>query len=108
MPTQNSRKSRRNVGEMNSITVVCLHSLFEISRRRCNGVECYIAVPQSNNISTPYIPRTIETDNLLYFRRVYLPGAHPLWRSGVLETSRHDRSVQRPLRGFGDATWAGS
>src|SRR5438552_19116268 len=31
-----------------------------------------------------------------------------IWRSGALETSRHDRSVQRPCRGFGGATWAGS
>src|SRR5215467_9940594 len=31
-----------------------------------------------------------------------------IWRSGVLETSRHDRSVQRPCQGFGGATWAGS
>src|SRR5437773_1747358 len=31
-----------------------------------------------------------------------------IWRLGALETSRHDRSVQRPCRGFGGATWAGS
>src|SRR5438477_11228707 len=31
-----------------------------------------------------------------------------IWRSGALETSRHDRSVQRPCRGFGGATWSGS
>ena len=31
-----------------------------------------------------------------------------IWWSGALETSRHDRSVQRPCRGFGGATWAGS
>src|SRR5882672_11950632 len=31
-----------------------------------------------------------------------------IWRSGALETSRHDRSVQRPFRGFGGATWTGS
>src|SRR5215471_1115928 len=31
-----------------------------------------------------------------------------IWRSGALETSRHDRSVQRPCQGFGGATWAGS
>src|SRR5215212_2005249 len=31
-----------------------------------------------------------------------------IWQSGVLETSRHDRSVQRPFQGFGGATWAGS
>src|SRR5256712_13646787 len=31
-----------------------------------------------------------------------------IWRVGALETSRHDRSVQRPCRGFGGSTWAGS
>ena len=31
-----------------------------------------------------------------------------IWRSRVLETSRHDLSVQRPFQVFGGATWAGS
>src|SRR5262245_53920578 len=31
-----------------------------------------------------------------------------IWRSRVLETSRHDLSVQRPFQVCGGATWAGS
>src|SRR5215813_2223565 len=31
-----------------------------------------------------------------------------IWRSGALETSRHDQSVQQPCQEFGGATWAGS
>src|SRR5262245_3265144 len=35
-------------------------------------------------------------------------GSAQIWRSAVLETSRHEPSDQRPSQGFEGSTWAGA
>src|SRR2546423_5254716 len=49
-----------------------------------------------------------ETHFLVLIRYYFDYEVARIWRSGALETSRHDRSVQRPFQVFGGATWAGS
>src|SRR5215472_7393443 len=50
--------------------------------------------------------RLIETGVLIRYYFDYERAR--IWRSGALETSRHDQSVQQPCQEFGGATWAGS